>query len=398
VSLSIGVFTYSTKPRGSVVHAAALAEALCAAGQHATLYALHKDGAGFYRELECELRLVPAAPAPAGTDALIAQRIGEFQSYLARERPVHDVLHAQDCLSANALLGVPACRGRVVRTVHHVERFESVYLEQCQNRSIAEADLLLVVSRHTQRDVLARFGRTPPVVGNGVDAGRFRGVDARRVGLRRRALLGARLGPLVLSVGGVEPRKNTLGMLEAFSALRREHPSARWVIAGGASVLDHSAYRQRFEQRLRDDPALAWAVLQTGVLEEAALSELYLAADAFLCASQEEGFGLSVLEAMAAGVPVVAPRGAPFDEFLDEASAVLVDRTDSAAIARGLERALAERSSLQAAARARADACSWSRVAAAHVPYYRDLIRAGAALAHAPQPPLESGAAERLGA
>jgi glycosyltransferase-like protein len=398
MSLSIGVFTYSTKPRGSVVHAAALAEALCAAGHRATLYALHKDGAGFYREVGCELCLVPAAAAPSAADALIQQRIAELRTYVSRERPAHDVFHAQDCLSANALLGLDACRGRVVRTVHHIERFDSVYLEHCQNRSIEEADLLLSVSRHTERAVLERFRRAAPVVGNGVDAARFRAVEPGRVAARRRSLLGAHLGPLVLSVGGVESRKNSLGMLDAFARLRRQHPSARWVIAGGASVLDHSEYRQRFEQRLSADPALAWSVVQTGVLDEAALSELYLASDAFVCASLEEGFGLSLLEAMAAGVPVVAPTGAPFDEFIDAASAVLVDRTDSAAIAQGLERALAERSERQAAARARAEACSWARVAEAHVQQYRDSTRANARSLAAAAPPLDCGAAEPLNA
>ncbi len=383
MSLSVGVFTYSTKPRGSVVHAAALAEALCDAGHQATLYALHKDDAGFYRELRCALQLVPAGPAPAATDALIAQRIAELSSYLSRERPPHDVFHAQDCLSANALLAAPECQGRVVRTVHHVERFASPYLERCQERSIEQADLLLTVSRHTQHDVGECFGRTPPVVGNGVDAERFRGVPAAQVRERRRALLGARLGPLVLSVGGVEERKNTLGMLEAFARLRLSHPSARWVIAGGASVLDHTEYRRRFDQRLRAEPALARSVLETGVLDEAALSEVYLCADVFLCASHEEGFGLSLLEAMAAGLPVVAPRGAPFDEFLDESAAVRIERGDEASIARGLARALGEGALRQAAARACARACSWSAVAEAHVTEYRALLRVDATASRA---------------
>ena len=62
--LSIGIFTYSSKPRGSVVHAAALAEALCALGHRATLYALSKPGEGFYRPLRCPLRLLPPNQRP----------------------------------------------------------------------------------------------------------------------------------------------------------------------------------------------------------------------------------------------------------------------------------------------------------------------------------------------
>ena len=77
--LSIGIFTYSTKPRGSVVHAACLAEALARQGARVTLYALSKAGDGFFRPVSCDLRLIGAAPAPSEVDALIRQRIAEFR-------------------------------------------------------------------------------------------------------------------------------------------------------------------------------------------------------------------------------------------------------------------------------------------------------------------------------
>ena len=129
--LSIGVFTYSIKPRGSVVHAVALTEALVAAGHDATLYALGKPGARLYRPLACPVVLLPAGAAPADPDALIQQRIGEFVDGCARLARRHDVVHAQDCLAANALLALRdrgVGSGSIVRTVHHVERFESPYL------------------------------------------------------------------------------------------------------------------------------------------------------------------------------------------------------------------------------------------------------------------------------
>ncbi|MFX6201787.1 hypothetical protein ABTF50_20520, partial [Acinetobacter baumannii] len=53
--------------------------------------------------------------------------------------------------------------------------------------------------------------------------------------------------PLLLAVGGVEPRKNTLGILQAFVRLRRVYPQAQLVIAGGASVLDHAGYQRAFQ-------------------------------------------------------------------------------------------------------------------------------------------------------
>jgi hypothetical protein len=93
--LSIGIFTYSTKPRGSVVHAAYLAEALQRAGAETTLYALSKAGDGFYRPVSCAVRLIPAQAAPSEMDILIRQRIAEFQHGLQELQPRHDICHAE---------------------------------------------------------------------------------------------------------------------------------------------------------------------------------------------------------------------------------------------------------------------------------------------------------------
>ena len=97
------MFTYSTQPRGSVVHALCLSEALARAGEDVTLFALSKDQAPLFREAACRVQLIAAAEAPAGLDALIPQRIAELGQGLERLAPELDVLHAQDCLVASAL-------------------------------------------------------------------------------------------------------------------------------------------------------------------------------------------------------------------------------------------------------------------------------------------------------
>ena len=129
--LSIAIFTYSTKPRGSVVHAAYLAEALQRKGAQVTLFALSKAGEGFFRPLSCDVRLIPAEPAAASeVEALISQRIAEFCVGIRAGDARYDICHAEDCLAANALVAAKsALRGAaLVRTVHHVEQFESPYL------------------------------------------------------------------------------------------------------------------------------------------------------------------------------------------------------------------------------------------------------------------------------
>ena len=144
--------------------------------------------------------------------------------------------HAQDCLTANGLLAAQA-RGvpvTMVRTVHHVERFTDPDLAACQERSIRGAVMRFAVSEATRSDVSAEFSTDAVVVGNGVDVRRFQHVDAAKL-VRWRARLGS-AAPVVLAVGGVEPRKNTARTLQAFAQLRGRHPHARLWILGGATV------------------------------------------------------------------------------------------------------------------------------------------------------------------
>jgi glycosyltransferase-like protein len=368
---SVGIFTYSTLPRGSVVHAAALADALTDAGWDATLYALDKDGRGFFRPLRAKLRLVPASVAPPTTAALVRQRARELASFLARHARPHDIHHAQDCLSANGLLLARArgCAITLVRTVHHVERFADVELAACQERSIREAVLCLSVSAAARTEVRTVFGIDAPVVGNGVDRRRFQVVDQGRL-----ALLRARLGagvPVVLAVGGVEPRKNTLRILAAFALLRRQHPRAQLWILGGATALDHGATRAAFDEALgRLEPRTQRAVVELGVLPDVDVPAVYRLADVLATPSLHEGFGLAALEGLAAGLPVVASNVAPFTEFLDPSCAVLVDPLSVEGIADGLEAALRGAARLAQAGRRRAAVHGWDPVAARHLPHY----------------------------
>jgi glycosyltransferase-like protein len=381
----IGMFTYSTQPRGSVVHAACLSEALVKRGHDVTLFALSKNGGRFFRDVACPLELIPAAEAPQEMDALIAQRIRELAAGLEALAPELDVLHAQDCLVASALLEArrrqPAlARCPLVRTVHHVEQFESPYLTECQRHSVLAADLLLSVSRATADDVVRAFGRRSELVPNGVDIERFAGPPTRP---RAEALLA--LGQpgnarVVLSVGGVEPRKNSRRCLEAMARVFREVPDALWIIAGGASVLDHRAYRDAFDADLAALPAsIQRRVVRTGTLHDRELTELYQIAHVLLGASKHEGFGLSVLEGMAAALPVVVPRQPPFTEYVPPHAASFVDPTSPSDIAAALLELLGDPELCTRLGRLGPDVArtfSWERSADRHAQLYARALEA----------------------
>jgi glycosyltransferase-like protein len=378
--LSIAIFTYSTKPRGSVVHATSLAEALTRSGHDVTVYALAKPGASLYRPLACAVDLIPAGEAPPDMDALIRQRIAEFVSGFRSRDMRHDLFHAQDCLAGSALVAARSSRVTpIVRTVHHVERFESPFLAQCQRRSILEADAVFSVSRLTQRSVLEEFGRASAVVHNGVDRARFEQADRSTHApiLARFGIDAADL--VVLSVGGVEPRKNMRRALAAFAKVHARHPRLWWIIAGGHSIWDHSEYRAGFDADLAQLPEeLARRIIRTGVLSEEDITALYRSSDVLLCPSEQEGFGLCVLEAMAAGAAVVVPGREPFTEYVDESSAVFVDSDSVESIANGLANVIADagvRERLTAAAERRIADFTWRRSAAAHLALYEAIGR-----------------------
>lgn len=379
---AVALYTYSTEPRGSVVHTAFLAEALHAAGWSVTVNALSREGRPFFRALRGpQLRLIPAAPTPPTTADVVRVRRAELAAHLLNDVDQHQLHHAEDCLTASGLLDARAA-GRpltIVRTVHHVERFDDPYLAACQERSILHADRVLTVSAAAAEDIQRSFDVEAGLVGNGVDCARFVNVDPRRVDAWR-ARLGAEGAPVVLAAGGIEERKNTLRTLRAFASLRATYRGARLWIMGGASVLQHDAYRATFDEELAALPtATRAAVTGLGVVADQELPALLQAADVLAMPSLHEGFGLVALEALAAGLPVVAAQRPPFTEFLDTSCALLVDPLSEAAITSGLLQALDEGPRRREAGRRRARRHGWDQVAQRHIAHYQRLLGTGAA-------------------
>jgi glycosyltransferase-like protein len=376
--LRIAMLAHSTNPRGGVVHALALSEALTALGHDVVLHAPDAKGHGFFRAARCEMRPFPVAPAAPDTHAMIEQRVADYVEHFSESRNRgFDVYHAQDGISGNALATLKA-QGLItgyVRTVHHVDAFADPRIASLQTRSIREADAWMTVSGLWRDRLRDDFGVDAIVCGNGVDCVRFHaGLDGREPELR--LSLGLSPGPLFLAIGGVEERKNTLRILEAFAQLVAVRPDAELVIAGGASLLDHSDYQQAFAARLaRMGPAAA-SVHRPGVIKDADMPRLYRLATALVFASVKEGFGLCVLEAMASGVPAIASAIEPFLSYLEPDEAIWCDPMSPATIADAMALTLSEESARPFRKRGPSVAArfDWRSVAQAHEPQYRRLL------------------------
>lgn len=381
--LRIALLTHSVNPRGGVVHTLELGRALQAAGHEVTVMAPAAPGERFFRATPCRVELAPLAEAAPGMAGAVKARIDAYVAHLARllQTTRFDILHAQDGIGGNALTTL-AERGSIpghVRTVHHLDRFDDPQLDAWQLRALKGATGLLCVSR-VWRDLLARdYGLQAQEVHNGVDTARFQPHSGPGDnGLAHRLGLGA-AGPTILAVGGVEARKNSLALLEAFLLLRRRLPDARLLIAGGASLLDHDACARRFRARA-EEGGLAIGpgrpVQLTGPLPDEDMPGLFRLADVLALPSRSEGFGLVALEALACGTPVVVSRIPPFTEYLDEPLCHWADPAEPASIAAALAAAFR---AIRGAPLARLAApllrrFTWEGSAAQHIAAYRELF------------------------
>lgn len=372
--LRVAILTHSTNARGGVVHAIELAEALTRLGHTAVVHAPDASGKGFFRKTEAHSIAIPASPADRDVTSMVETRIADYVRYFDhRAHRRFDVFHAQDGISGNALATLKQ-RGLIhgfVRTVHHMDDFEDPRLQAMQLRSITAADQLFVVSQMWADRLAAELSRSATVVGNGVDTWRFSSKPAENdAALRHR--LGLRGGPILLCVGGIEERKNSIRTLEAFRQLRAIQPAAQLVIAGGATVLDHRTYHREFQAALGNSGLPHGAVVHTGVLADDDMPSLYRLADALVFASVREGFGLVVLEAMASGLPVIASHIAPFTEYLTDDEVVWCDPLGTGSIANAMATVLAEpvHSVLSANGYRVARRHDWLRTARAHLPVY----------------------------
>lgn len=384
----VALVSYSTKPRGGVVHTLSLAEALHRDGASVEVLSLGDPDRGFFRDVAAPYRLVPAPPGGATLEDRVFASIDALEVALGRLADEFDVIHTQDCISARAAArvrdaGAPVT---VVRTVHHVDDFTTQALVDCQRQAILEPDTLVVVSRDWQSRLRTEYGRESAVIHNGVDAGRFGPIGSGRSHALRHeyGLLGRFT---FLAVGGIEPRKGSTYLLEAFARLAtRLSPRPALVIVGGHSFQDYRDYRTAALARLPElGLELGRDVVLAGTVTEAELHAWYRTADALAFPSVKEGWGLAVLEAMAADLPVVCSDIPVLREYLtDRVTALLTAVADPRSLEEGMATLVGDdalRDRLVRGGRGLVPQYSWARAAAAHQRLYAGLTTAGAARA-----------------
>ena len=265
----------------------------------------------------------------------------------------HDVVHAHYLLPTGAIAAAVARarRSALVVTCHGSDVLlgdRSTWLRRAATATLRSADAVIAVSERARSDLAARYGIEPDgihVIDMGVDAARFAVDAATREATRARLSDGG--GPLVICVAHLVARKNVVSAVEALALMER-----------GQLVLVGDGPERGYLERRSSELGVRDRVRFLGAVRPEEVPALLAASDAFVLPSLYEGRPIALLEAMAAGLPVVASPVGGIPEIVDEGTnGLLVDARDAAGLARALERATGpEASRFSAAARATAAA------------------------------------------
>lgn len=386
---------------GQNVHVAALAGALADRGHDVVVHTRRDDPdvpERVWLRPGVEVVHVEAGPAePVAKDDLppFMERFSQvLRETWQRERP--DVVHAHFWMSGLAALpAARALRIPVVQTFHALGSVKQRYQgaqdtsppqrETTERRLAQEVDLVVATCRDEVSEL--RAAGSPPhrvqVVPCGVDVARF----AAEPGAERVAAVAGSLGPgcrtRLLSVGRLVPRKGIEAAIRALEFL----PDAELVVAGGPAAHDLDGDQEAVRlQKVAVELGLSDRVRLVGRVSPDDLPALLHSADALLATPWYEPFGIAVLEAMAAGLPVVATAvGGMLDTVRDGVSGRLVpvdargrvapEHLAAAVASVVTDPGVARRMGAAGSRRAR-ERYDWARVAAATEGAYAQLLQA----------------------
>jgi glycosyltransferase involved in cell wall biosynthesis len=279
-----------------------------------------------------------------------------------------------DLVHSPTPLLIPCKRGRRIVTLHDLFFLKHPELVEGETRRdfvtlvrdhVRRADGVICVSEYTAseaRRLLDVPDEKIAVTPHGVDPVFRQEPQPQQVDETLRRLRLPRGG--ILYVGSSEKRKNLVTLVMAYMTLGRRRRLPPLVLAGpGSDWAQAGSY---------SGPQ----IVATGYLERAEVRSLMAASAALVLPSLEEGFGLPVVEAMAAGLPVVCSRDTALAEVAGDAAS-LVDPHDVNALAHAVERVLEDRTlaaELRRKGLERSRAFEWSTTAERTLAFYRKVL------------------------
>ena len=286
-----------------------------------------------------------------------------------------DVVHGLDVYSTMALMVIPFARIFRIPCVLtcHTARGSAfqIFLQRVLGWMFRVGNRLIAVSRASARFsyLLGFSGKRVTVVPNGVDLSCFnRKIDASLM----REELGICDEPLVVTALRLIKGKSPELLISAFAKVLKVVPDAKLVIAGSGREEDNLS-------RQIKDLNITNSVFMLGKLRKEKVAQLMAAADVFVLPSKMESFGLTLLEASAAGLPVVCANAGGVPEiFQDGFNALLYPPGDDDAMAKAIIRLLQDRElakKISANAMETAGRFTWERTAEQTLQVYKEVLQ-----------------------
>ena len=272
----------------------------------------------------------------------------------------------------------PVQAGKVVLTLHDVRRLhadcgwlERTLFRYALTRAIRKTDAVVTVSEAMKQELLPYCAQKPIwVVPNGLDDNaKEQNVSVVELESFRNNF--ALYNPYLLAVGHFEPRKNYQRLIEAFVKLRSKGCEHNLLIVG-----NDSGERMQLEAQIARCGLKGVVTLATG-LSDIEVRCAYSLCDLFVFPTTYEGFGIPILEAMAAGKPLAISDLFVFREIAGDC-ATYFSPMDANDIARGIDLALSSTAGRDARLHEgleRANKYDYSAIAASYEKFYKKLVK-----------------------
>jgi len=274
-------------------------------------------------------------------------------------------------------------KGKFLVTIHDLTLFfypetaketgpiKRVAFRLVMSRACKNSAKIIAVSKNTKDDIIKYFKTDPDkivVIPEAADDKVFIEPSKKLIQNLKSTYHFAHF-PIILYVGQWRPHKNIVGLIEAFSKLKKKIPS-KLVIIGKIDPKHKSVQETIDKLNLKSD------IVMPGFVSNEELAAWYKIASVFVFPSFYEGFGLPGLEAMAAGTPVVASKTSSLPEAYQDA-AIYFDPGNSSEIADKIELVLEDdslRQDLIKKGKAQVAKYSWKRTAEETLKIYKEVI------------------------
>ncbi len=351
--MHIAFFTnyYHPVVNGVVRSVASFREALMKQGHNVFVFA---QSDGDYKDTEPFIFRYPSLPLPLPGDISAALPVSPFVEQLLPSLKLnvihthHPILLGQTAKRRANELGLPLVftfHTQYWEYTHYVPFPQEAIQEFLKNRIhkwlrdyVQKCQHIILPSESMKEMLMRDYGleSSYTVIPTGTNLEPFLNADANSL----RAEMGWQKDTILISVGRLAPEKNWDTLLRAFAEVQAEHPGVRLVLIGEGPA------RNSLET-LAAELGVADSITFTGALPFEQIPRYLKAADIFTFASVTETQGLVTIEAMAAGLPVVAVDGPGTRDIVSHGKQGLLVKNDPAALARGINRLLASPERIQ---------------------------------------------------